>query len=372
VRILADSNFTLFADGKEIGSGVYNEMKEIYRYRVDPESQIFAVKVDGRGDNRAGFIASIGDGIVSSSTWKCKQKYIQDNVTQLVQPLVDDSNWGNAVEIGTNEGEGTVPWGLVPGMASKAFWIYTHGGYMKDKSSAICRVDTANAWHSYSKEHLGASRWSCKSMRNRQSPFSISLTEKTIKFAQPTQSSDDNTLERKVSPITNSVTSYSEKNRESAILLKLAIGDIIAKTEEGAMVKAAILRLFVVDPSSKGFKYCKNTRPWKANTVTFKSFNKTVANSVVDCRVAKAANKGEFVSLDISDWFRMWVSDRKTNFGITIQHQGNFKDSVGFSTAMAKGENSVQRPRLNLACHGDHVKNDMVFKAKTVKLLRKK
>ena len=32
VRILADSNFTLFADGKKIGSGVYNEMKEIYRY----------------------------------------------------------------------------------------------------------------------------------------------------------------------------------------------------------------------------------------------------------------------------------------------------------------------------------------------------
>ena len=36
----------------------------------------------------------------------------------------------SAVEIGTNEGEGAIPWGTVPGIASKAFWIYTHDGYM--------------------------------------------------------------------------------------------------------------------------------------------------------------------------------------------------------------------------------------------------
>ena len=185
VRILADSNFTLFADGKKIGSGVYNEMKEIYRYRVDPQSKVFAVKVDGRGENRAGFIASIGSSIVSSSTWKCKPGSPDDNVVALAQPGTDDSNWEKAVEMGTNEGEGTTPWGTVPGMASKAFWIYTHDAYMKKKSSAICRVDTNNAWHSYSKEHLGASRWSCKSLRNRESPFSVSLNCKENSHGQP-------------------------------------------------------------------------------------------------------------------------------------------------------------------------------------------
>ena len=41
-------------------------MKEIYRYRVDPGSKIFAVKVDSKGKNKGGFIASIGDSIVSS------------------------------------------------------------------------------------------------------------------------------------------------------------------------------------------------------------------------------------------------------------------------------------------------------------------
>ena len=61
-----------------------------------------------------------------------------------------------AVELGTNEGEGTVPWGPVPGMASKAFWIYTHASYMKEKSSAICRIDTEHALQKHSKDHLGA------------------------------------------------------------------------------------------------------------------------------------------------------------------------------------------------------------------------
>ena len=70
--------------------------------------------------------------------------------------------------------------------------------------------------------------------------------------------------------------------------MKLAIGDIVEKTEEGAMVKTAILRLFVTDPSAKGFKYCMNTRPWKANSVTFKSFNATVANGLADCKIGKA------------------------------------------------------------------------------------
>ena len=133
VRILADSNFTLYADGKKIGSGVYNDMKEIYRYRVDPRARVFAVDVDGRGENRAGFIASIGDSIVSSSTWKCKNRYLQHNTTELVQPTISDYEWEKAVELGTNEGEGTVPWGTVPGMASKAFWIYTHASYMRKR-----------------------------------------------------------------------------------------------------------------------------------------------------------------------------------------------------------------------------------------------
>ena len=125
-------------------------------------------------------------------------------------------------------------------------------------------------------------------MRNRQSPFSISLSEKKIKFAQPKYSEDDGTLSKKVSPVTSSVVSYAEKSKVSTILLKLAIGDIVEKTEEGAMVKTAILRLFVTDPSEKPFQYCMNNRPWKANSITFNTFNATIANTVEDCRGRKS------------------------------------------------------------------------------------
>lgn len=53
-------------------------------------------------------------------------------------------------------------------------------------------------------------------------------------------------------------------------------------------------------------------------------------------------------------------------------HQGDFKDAVGFSTGKVKGEDSVQMPRLNLACHGDHVRGDMVFKEQKVEIMRRK
>ena len=78
---------------------------------------------------------------------------------------------------------------------------------MKEKSSAICRIDTEHAWHSYSKDHLGLQGGHAKAC-NRQSPFSISLSEKKIKFAQPKYSEDDQTLSKKVLPITTSVVSF--------------------------------------------------------------------------------------------------------------------------------------------------------------------
>ena len=116
------------------------------------------------------------------------------------------------------------------------------------------------------------------------------------------------------------------------------------------MVKTAILRLFVTDPSEKPFQYCMNNRPWKANSITFNTFNATIANTVEDCRVGKATHKGEFVSLDISDWFRRWVTDRKSNYGITISHQGIFKNSVGFSSANVKSYDVIRPIKQMKSC----------------------
>ena len=54
---------------------------------------------------------------------KCKNRYINDNVTELVKLVISDSN-GEAVGLGTNEGGGTVPWGSVLGWHRKPFGLY--------------------------------------------------------------------------------------------------------------------------------------------------------------------------------------------------------------------------------------------------------
>jgi hypothetical protein len=374
VRILADEQFSLYADGNLIGSGEYGELKEIYRFRVDPTSRSFAVHVKGEGKGRAGFIATIGDSIVSSSTWKCKDLFeapgvVDPNLEKYLSDKVNDDDWGRAVEMGTNQGEGTPPWGSVPGLASKAFWTYTHAGYQKGKTSAVCRVDAQKAWHSYSKDHLAASRWSCKSMKNRQSPFMIHLTDKVMKFALA-MSSDTSTDAKSVQRIGSTVTSYDDEPNVATILMKVSVGEFLEKAEEGAMIKAAILRLFVTDPSTTAFKYCKNTVSWKASEVTYDEFHKSIQPKLTDCRTMKANVKNEYVPLDITDWVRDWASDRKKNFGFTIIHEGVQKDAVGFATSSSKGDSIGNRPRLSLSCHGDHIVSDMVFKSPKVSLRR--
>ena len=73
-------------------------------------------------------------------------------------PNFDDSNWPSAVEMGNN---GILPWGPRPGIAKKAFWILTQDARSKGEP-VYCRVKLNETWHSYSKDHLAASRWSCK------------------------------------------------------------------------------------------------------------------------------------------------------------------------------------------------------------------
>jgi hypothetical protein len=366
VRILADDSFELFADGKLVGTGKYNEMKEISRFRVDPASKSFAVKVNGRGNNRAGFIASIGDSIVSSSTWKCKDLLFDENAAALAKADHDDTNWAKAAEIGTNEGEGTVPWGVVPGMASKAFWIYSHSSYAKIKTSAMCRIDTTDAWHSYSKEHLGASRWSCKSARNRQSPFVTPLDSEKLTVAMAVSGATKSSLE-KVQEIGQSLMSYDDSPNSAYILMKIALGELISKAEEGAMIKSSKLRLFVTSQSGTSFKYCKNIKPWDSD-ITFNTFSEQVMPGMTDCKTAKASRIYNFVALDVTDWVRDWISNRKSNYGFTIIHDGVKSDAVSFSSPSVSGELALQRPRLSLSCHGDNAASDLTFKAKYASL----
>merc|ERR1712167_543750 len=79
-----------------------------------------------------------------------------------------------------------------PGIAKSAFWIFSADAYKMKGTTAYCRVDTNDAWHSYSKKHLAASRWSCKSMQNRQSPYVIQSNSDTMSMVNIANGEDSN------------------------------------------------------------------------------------------------------------------------------------------------------------------------------------
>ena len=114
--------------------------------------------------------------IVTSSSWRCKTGLTAQEARDFTKPSFDAALWPPAFEEGNN---GILPWGERPGIAKSAFWIFSADAYKMKGTTAYCRVDTNDAWHSYSKKHLAASRWSCKSMQNRQSPYVINLNSDT-------------------------------------------------------------------------------------------------------------------------------------------------------------------------------------------------
>merc|ERR1711871_830866 len=165
IHAIAAMRFTLWADGKEVGKGEwYEPAKDTYRYRVDPKTRVFGIKIEGADEGRMGVIGSFGDALVTSSSWKCKSGLTKKEIETFATKDFDASLWPSAFEEGQN---GILPWGERPGIAKSAFWIFDSQAYKMKSASTYCRVDSDNAWHSYDKEHLAASRWSCKSMQNR-------------------------------------------------------------------------------------------------------------------------------------------------------------------------------------------------------------
>jgi hypothetical protein len=417
VRCQADSSFTLYADGKEVGessnnwaSYQWNPMKDTYRFRVDPNTKVIGAKINANGEGKAGLICSVGESLVTSSTWRCSDDAAQSDPAKYTLPSYDASLWPNAAEIGRNEGEGVLPWGPIPGIASKAFWIYDHRAYSKGKTEAHCRVDTKRAYHSYSITHKAASRWSCKSDMDRQSPFIMQLDDSTMGMAAVLADDSESTQSKPVS-VTTSIAAFGGPDRftpvrgeqgvgttlierrrrisfaaypidekkgrykKQSILLRIKVKKIVAMTTEGAMIKKAKLRLFVTDGSHRPFYYCLTKFPWDASRVTYNEWNRTIFPSYLsDCRKGPPTKSDEFVTLDVSDWMRLWTtnahSGRGVNGGIAIIFDGGAPergketkpDVVAFATTKVGNENAAQRPRLSLSCHGDRVSPTVVFK----------
>lgn len=360
VAIAADKNFKLFADGKFIGQGEWWEpAKDTFRYRVNPKTKTYAVELDGGNDARMGVIGSFGPSLVTSSTWKCIDKLdAKDTVGNAwMKSTYDDSKWPSAPEEGDN---GVLPWGPRPGIAKKAKWIFTHDSYKMKGKKAYCRVNVKDAWHSYSKTHPEASRWSCKQQRDRQSPFVTQLNSETFVSVEIKSGKAASEYQTPGASFT-SVKGRDENNQmsEQRVLMHINTKRIVDKTMEGGMIKRTMLRLKVLDPTKNSFIICKVIRKWNAKTVTFKTAP-AYDGPASKCRTVRPIGKNNWVAVDVSEWMREWVTNPKENFGMMLFPPGG--DNVGFVSQLDPDAN--ERPRLSLSCHGDKVDYDHVFKEK--------
>jgi hypothetical protein len=356
VRIVADKKFTLFADGSKIGAGEWwNPAKDTFRFRINAQTQVVGVKLEGDIDGEKasksdmGVIASIGDSIVTSATWKCKNFLTNFEKRGFTDPNFDDSNWPSAVEMGNN---GILPWGPRPGIAKKAFWISTQDAHTKGEP-VYCRVKLNETWHSDSKDHLAATRWSCKSLHQRQSPYAMQL-DKELMTSIPIDGDDANRHYSGKALISLAASAKSSV----ASLVRVRIGEIMKKNEDGALVKNVMLRLYVTDETRDPVKLCMNTGRYGVSTVTW---NKRPRYR--DCTQFYAKNKDSWVEIDITEWARYWISSSKDddgveltnkNFGMTLTPTST--DVVSFASEL----NTVpeHRPRITLSCHGDKFQLD--------------
>ncbi len=349
VRIAALQKFKLFADGKQVGgeSMWLDAAKDTARFRVDANTEVFGLKFDAsakyNADVRA--IGSFGDSLVTSATWKCKSFLTEEEQSKFSNPGFDDSNWPSATELGDN---GVLPYGPRPGVAAKAFWISAQPEIKNSKGDAVyCRVNSSNAWHSYSKDHRAASRWSCKVWHERQSPYSIQLKKGLMSMI--TINADD--ANAHYSPKATASIKTTNQGGEN-ILLRLRLKKIMEMNEESALLKNVALRLFVADETPDAVKICQNVESDKLYGPSTVSWNSRPRYQ--DCISFKANRANSYVTIDITKWVRQWIDKPDSNFGMTIVPTS--RDVVSFGTEL--NSQTLERPRLSLNCHGDRNKID--------------
>ena len=148
--------------------------------------------------------------------------------------------------------------------------------------------------------------------------------------------------------------------------MKINTRNFLDKTEEGAMVKRAVLRLMTLDNTDDELIICRLIREWSSAEVTW------VTQPAYDgpkekCMIVKASKKNMWSDVDISDWMRVWMSEPEKNYGMVIVPSG--KDAATFVSHL--DPNANQRPRLSLSCHGDRADANLVFKSTKVELKKK-
>jgi hypothetical protein len=120
VRIIADDNFQLYADGKLIGDGRWAKREnsiDVNRFRIPTSTRVVGIYVagrpkarDGRGPSQAspmsGVLASIADSLVTSASWACTSVGVGDQKwreTASTRDFKEFLTWPYAAEEGSND-----------------------------------------------------------------------------------------------------------------------------------------------------------------------------------------------------------------------------------------------------------------------------
>ncbi|GGH46526.1 hypothetical protein GCM10008014_09240 [Paenibacillus silvae] len=134
ITITADNEFTLYVNGKTIGTG--NDWTKAYTFQVPIQSgnNVVAVKATDWG-SYAGFLADLRymeDSIVTDMNWKVSEHY----ASGWEDSKFDDSAWSRASDFGRY---GASPWNQIAGMPddTSAHWIWAGNSNINTPSTEV-------------------------------------------------------------------------------------------------------------------------------------------------------------------------------------------------------------------------------------------
>lgn len=336
IAITAEENFELWIDGIKVGQGA--SWEDTYKYAVNQGFQTVAIKATGK-EGRMGILGQFGDSIVTSSAFKCTDEEMKGWQGK----DFDDNEWPYAAEEGDN---GIIPWGVRKGISSKAKWIWTHDAY-KEQSTVYCRLNVKDVKDTKS-DSSDSSRWSCKSGEHRNAPHIIFADDESFNAASVKSGKE----EKRHIQMSALMTTGMDKGEETRQLIRINTKQIVTSSKEGALLKRALLRLYVVTPG-KTVQVCPIMKEWDEALV---SWADAPPAQDQQCMEVDTKEKG-WVTLDISDHFRKWVDEPSKNFGLLMKSQE--ANPVELATPFHEEERF--RPRLSLTCHGDKVDAEKVL-----------
>ena len=134
LSITVDNSMELYIEGVKINClPNHNNWQLADAVTLPCAARVIAVKGVDYGVI-AGILASTDDGsLLTDSSWKCTNQHFSGWETV----EFDDSQWPAAHQVAIHE---TLPWKIVPGIRTNAYWIWTRN-YVNGDWTVYCRKD---------------------------------------------------------------------------------------------------------------------------------------------------------------------------------------------------------------------------------------